>query len=206
MLPNFDDGRSRGSRRAGHDLLELRLEHALERRLDLVDRLVDDRVVADLDAFAVGHLGVLPSARTLKPMMIGVGGHREVDVVLGDRTDTAVDDPQVDVVAHVDLEQRLLERLDRPGHVALEDEVERVDLGRERRIEVLELIRLRALGQPALRSAACASRRSGGRSGRPATTKVSPARGTEVRPRPGPARRGASGRPRRARRAWRTRP
>ena len=38
------------------DLLELRLEHALERRLDLVDGLVDDRVVADVDALAVGQL------------------------------------------------------------------------------------------------------------------------------------------------------
>ena len=30
-------------------LLELGLEHALERGLDFLDRLVDDRVVADLD-------------------------------------------------------------------------------------------------------------------------------------------------------------
>src|SRR5208282_6101330 len=36
--------------RAELDLLELGLEHALERGLDLFDRLVDDRVVADLDA------------------------------------------------------------------------------------------------------------------------------------------------------------
>src|SRR6478609_6481316 len=37
-------------------LLELRLEHALEGRLDLVDRLVDDRVVPDLDTLAVRQL------------------------------------------------------------------------------------------------------------------------------------------------------
>ena len=40
-------------RRAELDLLELGLEHALERGLDLFDRLVDDRVVADVDALAL---------------------------------------------------------------------------------------------------------------------------------------------------------
>src|SRR5215469_7723930 len=34
-------------------LLELGLEHALERGLDLLDRLVDDRVVADVHALAL---------------------------------------------------------------------------------------------------------------------------------------------------------
>jgi len=36
--------------------LELGLEHALEGRLDLLDRLVDDRVVADVHALALGQL------------------------------------------------------------------------------------------------------------------------------------------------------
>src|SRR5690349_12559605 len=36
-------------------LLELGLEHALEGGLDLFDRLVDDRVVADVDALASGQ-------------------------------------------------------------------------------------------------------------------------------------------------------
>src|SRR4249919_2194017 len=44
-------------------LLELRLEHALEGRLDLLDRVVDDRVVADLDAFLVRQLGHLQRDR-----------------------------------------------------------------------------------------------------------------------------------------------
>ena len=47
---------------------------------------------------------------------------------LGDRTDTAVDDAQLDLVVDLDLEQRLLERLDGTGHVTLDDEVERLDL------------------------------------------------------------------------------
>src|SRR6202008_4791991 len=40
-------------------LFVLRLEHALEGRLDLVDGLVDHAVVADLHAFLVGQLGRL---------------------------------------------------------------------------------------------------------------------------------------------------
>jgi hypothetical protein len=54
----------------------------------------------------------------------GVGGRGQRDVVLGDRADAAVDDPQRHLVAHLDLEQRVLHGLDRAGHVALEDEVE----------------------------------------------------------------------------------
>src|SRR5262249_48749112 len=42
--------------RAELGFLELRLEHALERGLDLLDRLVDDRVVPDVHAFALGQL------------------------------------------------------------------------------------------------------------------------------------------------------
>ena len=57
-----------------------------------------------------------------------VGRRGQDDVVLGDRTDTAVDDPQRDLLADVDLDQRVLEGLDRTGHVALEDEVELVAL------------------------------------------------------------------------------
>ncbi len=50
-------------------LFELGLEHALERRLDLIDRLVDDRVVADVDAFALDEFADPLGGRTLKPMM-----------------------------------------------------------------------------------------------------------------------------------------
>src|SRR4051794_31218411 len=105
-------------------LLELRLEHAPEGRLDLLDRLVDDRVVADLDALLLGHLRRLALRTDVEADDDRVGGGREVHVGLGDRTDTAVDDPQADLVADVDLGERVLERLDRAGHVALEDEVE----------------------------------------------------------------------------------
>src|SRR6478672_6368198 len=138
-------------RRAELDLLELRLEHALERRLDLVDGLVDHRVVADLDALALGVVGVLALGPDVVADDDRVGGHREVDVVHRDGTDTAVDDAQVDLVADVDLEQRVLERLDRARHVTLEDEVEGLDLARrEGLVEVLERDALTGLGQHGL--------------------------------------------------------
>src|SRR3954452_466279 len=105
-------------------LLELRLEHALEGRLDLLDRLVDDRVVADLDALAVRQLRRLALRADVEADDDRVGRGGQVDVGLGDRTDTAVDDADAHVVAHVDLRECVLERLDRTGHVALEDEVE----------------------------------------------------------------------------------
>src|SRR6476620_6155398 len=111
-------------RLAEDGLLVHRLEHALEGRLDLLDRLVDDRVVPDLDAFLVGHLRRLALGPDVEADDDGVGGGSQVDVGLRDRADTAVDDPEADLVADVDLGQGVLEGLDRTGHVALEDEVE----------------------------------------------------------------------------------
>ena len=58
-----------------------------------------------------------------------LGVHRgQVDVVLRDGTHAAVDDAQGDLLADVDLEQGVLQGLDRTRAVALEDEVEGVDL------------------------------------------------------------------------------
>src|SRR3546814_194517 len=105
----------------------------------LLDRLVDDRVVANLDTFLVGHLGRLALGPDVEADDDGVGGGGQVDVGLGDRTDTAVDDAQRDFLADVDLGQRVLEGLDRTGHVALEDEVELLGLALlHRGYEVLE--------------------------------------------------------------------
>src|SRR6476660_7277841 len=95
------------------NLLELRLEHALERCLDLLDGLVDHRVVPDLHALAVGDVGVLALGPDVEPDDDRVRRHGEVDVVQRDRADTPVDDPQVDLVAYVDLEQSILQRFDR---------------------------------------------------------------------------------------------
>src|SRR4051794_5015617 len=124
-------------RRAELDLLVDGLEHALESGLDLVDRLVDDRVVPDVHTLAVGQLGRLPLGPDVEAQDDDVVGQRQVDVALGDPTDAAVDDSQRDVVVDLDLHQRLFERLDGARVVALDDQVELTGL-LERRVEVLE--------------------------------------------------------------------
>jgi hypothetical protein len=58
---------------AEHGLAQRRRQHARHRRLHVVDEIVDDVVVADLDAVALG--GSRASlARTLKPMITRVRG------------------------------------------------------------------------------------------------------------------------------------
>src|SRR5690606_7716144 len=109
-------------------LLELGLEHALERGLHVVDRVVDDVVEADVDALAGGGLAGLRVRADVEAEHDRVVDRREVDVALGDRADAAVDDAQLHAVVHLDLQERLLERLDGTRHVALDDEVERLDL------------------------------------------------------------------------------
>src|SRR6266508_3651830 len=106
------------------DLFVLRLEQPLERGLDLLDGLVDDRVVADLHAFAVGQLADLVVGAHVEPDDDRVRRARQVDVVLGDRADAPVDDLELDLVGDHDLDQGVFESLHRTGDVALEDEGE----------------------------------------------------------------------------------
>ena len=62
-----------------------------------------------------------------------------------------MDDPQGDLVAHVDAQQRVLQGLDRAGHVALDDQIEGVDLALgQDLVEVLQGHALAALGQQRL--------------------------------------------------------
>src|SRR6476620_1351161 len=151
MLPNLLERKISRISGAELHLLVLRLEHALQGCLDLLDGLVDHRVVADLDALALGVHSVLALGPDVVADDDGVRRHREVDVVHRDRADATVDDAQVDLLAHVDLEQGVLERLDRTRHITLEDEVEGVDLaGRESLVEVLEADALAGLGQGGL--------------------------------------------------------
>src|SRR5690242_16616927 len=119
------------------DLFVLRLEETLEGRLDLVDRLVDDRVVADVDALAVRELGRLALGPDVEAQDDGGGGHGEVDVAFGDATDTAVDHAQFDVVADLDLHERVLEGLDGTRVVTLDDQGELAGF-LERCVQVLE--------------------------------------------------------------------
>src|SRR3954468_14379977 len=111
-------------RLAKGDLLVDRLEHALQGGLDVVDRRVDDRVVPDIDVLALGQLAGVALGPDVEAEDDGVGGGRQRDVVLRDRAHAAVDDPQRDLGVDLDLQQRVLDRLDRTADVALEDEVE----------------------------------------------------------------------------------
>ena len=107
---------------------------------------------------------------------------RQVHVGLGDRADAAVDDPQVDLLADVQLEQRVLEGLDRTGDVALDDEVELLDVARLRgpcpgppaRRAPGGGTAARCAPWPTRRSAICRATRSSS-----TTRKVSPAPGTD---------------------------
>src|SRR5207248_1683750 len=135
-------------RRAELRLLELGLEHALERRFDLLDRLVDDRVVADIHAFALSQLARPAGRPDVEAEDHRVRGDGEVDVVLRDRADTAADYPQADLVAHIELEQRVLQGFHRAGHVTLDDEQQFLALtGLERLVQVLERDPATALGE-----------------------------------------------------------
>src|SRR5215212_8498762 len=120
-------------------LLELRLEHALERGLDLLDGLVDDRVVAHLDAFLVRQLGRLALRPDVEADDDRVGRRCQHDVGLGGRPNSTNNNAQRHLVADIDLGQRVLQGLHRTGHVALEDQCQLLALALlHGRHEVLE--------------------------------------------------------------------
>src|SRR5699024_4439633 len=124
------------------------LEHALEGGFDLFDRGVDDRVVLDLHALGISEFRDPLGGADVEADDDRVVDGGEVDVVLGNRTDAAVDDPQLHLVAHVDLEQGVFECFHRTGDVALDDEVEGLHLARfEVFGEVLQGDPLAALGE-----------------------------------------------------------
>ena len=116
------------------DLLELRLEHALE-RLPRSRRWPGRSPCSSGSPRPRGRPArwPCPRPRTLKPSTMTLSAMAQVDVALGDATDAAVDDPQLDVVAHVELHQRVLERLDGARVVALDDQGELLGLLRARR-------------------------------------------------------------------------
>src|ERR1700677_729053 len=126
-------------RRAELRFLELGLEHALERGLDLLDRLVDDRVVADIHALALSQLARPAGRPDVEADDHRVRGDGQVHVILSDRAHTAADHPQGDLFTDVELEQRVLEGFHRTGHVTLDDEQQFLALaGLERLVQVLE--------------------------------------------------------------------
>src|SRR4051812_36099518 len=120
-------------------LLDLfRREHALHGVAQLVDRAVDDRVGADLDALALSQLARLAHRADVEAEDDRVGRGGEVDVGLRDAADAGVDDLNGDLVLR-QLGDLVLEGLERARHVGLEHEPELVDQGAALAVEdVLE--------------------------------------------------------------------
>src|SRR5215207_3961024 len=109
-------------------------EHALHRVAQLVDRAVDHRVGADLDALAVGDDARLADRADVEAEHDGVGRRGQVDVGLGDPADAGAHDLHL----HLGLRQLrdlVLERLERAGDVGLEHQVEVLDLAAARLVE-----------------------------------------------------------------------
>ena len=101
----------------------LRREHALHGVAEVVERAVDDRVCADLDALAVGERAASPTGRTLKPRTIASDAAARL-------TSDSVMPPTPERTTVTctsscgQLGDLVLERLERAGHVGLEDERE----------------------------------------------------------------------------------
>src|SRR5947209_956216 len=98
-------------------------EHALHSVAQLLDRPVDDRVVADFHTLALSHGPGLADGTDVEGEDHGVGRSGEHDIGLGDRTDSAADD--VDRYLFLgQLGDLVLDGFQRARHVGFEDQVE----------------------------------------------------------------------------------
>jgi len=80
-----------------------------------------------------------------------VRGDGQVHVVLRDGTHAAADDPELHLLADVELEQRVLQGFHRAGHVALDDQQEFFALaGLQHRVQVFQRDTAAALGERGL--------------------------------------------------------
>ena len=123
-------------------LLLLRRQHARQRGLHLVDRFVDDVVVADLHAARFGELARLRVGARVEADDDRLRREREVDVRLGDAAHRRMHDVDLHLVGR-QLGQRLRQRLVAALHVGLDDQRQRLDAGLAHLVEhVLELRRL----------------------------------------------------------------
>ena len=124
--------RDRSNLRGAEDLADLRgahclllvdrLEHASQGGLDLIDGVVDDRVVPNVNVLLVSHTLGMGGRANVEAHDDGVGSGSQRDIGLGNGTDAAVNNAQVNLVAHIDLGQGILERLNRTSTVTLENE------------------------------------------------------------------------------------
>ena len=117
-------------------------EHAGQRRLDLVDRFVNDVVVADVDAVVLGELARRRVGARVEADDHGLRREREVDVGLGDAADRRVHDVDPHLVGR-QLGERMRQAFVRALHVGLDDQRQRLRLRLAHVLEhVLELRRL----------------------------------------------------------------
>src|SRR3954453_19736759 len=98
-------------------------EHALHRLTQLVDDVVDDVVGADLDALALGGGERIADGPDAEADDHAVGSGGEHDVGLVDAADAVVDDVDLDLLLG-QLRDLVGERLERAGHVGLQNEVQ----------------------------------------------------------------------------------
>ena len=102
-------------------LAQGRRQHARQGRFDVIHEVVDDVVVADLDAVALGRLARFLVGTHVEADDDGLRGLRQGDVRLGDAADAREQDARRDLVV-AELLQRAVDGLDRALHVALDDE------------------------------------------------------------------------------------
>ena len=106
---------------AQHRLAQRRRQHPRERGLHIVDEIIDDVVVADLDAGLLGEIARLLVRAHVEPEDHRLRGLGQRHVRLGHAADAAVNDPRHDFVV-AELLERSRDRLDRPLDVAFEDD------------------------------------------------------------------------------------
>ena len=148
MTPIFDARKIWRTSTLADGLLDLLgLEHALHRGAQLVERLVDDRVVADLDALALGDGARVADRADVEADDDRVGRGGEHDVGLVDAADAAADDVDRHLVLR-QLGDLVLERLGRAGDVGLDEQRELLELAR---LDALEDVLERDLAARAAR-------------------------------------------------------
>ena len=113
---------------AADDFFVFRRKQAGHGRLDVVQRVVNDLIGADVDLLGVR-----------RPARVGVGAHverddqrvgrsRQHDVGLADRADAGMHDADAHFLVLVQREQRSRQRLDGALHVGLDDDVQVLDM------------------------------------------------------------------------------
>ena len=178
---------SRTSARPSTFSRKRRLEQALHGVAHVVEGVVDDRVEADVDAFALGGGGRLRLRPDVEADDDGVRGRRQHDVALGDAADRRVQHVEPHLVGRQPRE-RIGERLDRALHVGLDDDAQLLRVaGLHLAVEVLE----RHLGGLEQRSPRGAWRAGARRPGGPSPRRPRRRRSCPLRAR----RRGRGSRP-----------